>query len=78
MVGLVLLDIQTLFLRGFIDQSQQVSEGIGAVNARLPDAQHIQVGAVENENFHLSSSIIWARVASSAPSLSISASAKAA
>ena len=71
-VGLVLLHFQTLGAGGFVQQPQKIGEGIFAVDARLPDAKHIQVGAVDDQNFHMGSSMIdkmAATVSSAEPSL---------
>ena len=51
-IGLVLLDFQTLRCCGSVQQGQQVGIGIGTVDSRFPDPQHIDIGAVEYKNFH--------------------------
>ena len=71
-VGLVLLHFQTLGAGGFIQQAQKVGESVFTVDTRLPDAQHVQVGAVDDQNFHMGSSMIdkmAATVSSAVPSL---------
>ena len=71
-VGLVLLHFQTLGAGGFIQQAQKVGESVFTVDTRLPDAKHIQVGAVDDQNFHMGSSMIdkmAATVSSAVPSL---------
>ena len=71
-VGLVLLHFQTLGAGGFVQQAQKVGESVFTVDTRLPDAKHIQVGAVDDQNFHMGSSMIdkmAATVSSAVPSL---------
>ena len=47
-VGLVLVDCDMFCFGGFIQQRQQIGEGIAAVNARFPDAQHIDIGSIDD------------------------------
>ena len=71
-VGLVLLHLQTLGAGGFVQQPQKIGKGVFAVDTRLPDAQHVQVGAVDDQNFHMGSSMIdkmAVTVSSAVPSL---------
>ena len=51
-IGLVLFHLQALGAGSFIQQAQKVGEGVFTVDTRLPDAKHIQVGAVDDQNFH--------------------------
>ena len=71
-IGLVLFHLQALGAGGFIQQPQKIGEGVFTVDTRLPDAQHVQVGAVDDQNFHMGSSMIdkmAATVSSAEPSL---------
>ena len=71
-VGLVLLHLQTLGAGGFVQQPQKIGKGAFAVDTRLPDTQHVQVGTVDDQNFHMGSSMIdkiAATVSPAVPSL---------
>ena len=64
------------------DHADQILIGSAAVDFRLPDTQHIEIGAVENENVHrflrytVSFRRIWVITSPMVPSLSTVTSAK--
>lgn len=49
MVGLVNSSLQAQGLGRALDEGQKVVVGGGAVNLRLPQAQQIEIGTVENQ-----------------------------
>ena len=51
-VGLEMVDLNTGIDCGLRNQRQQVSIAVFAVNARLPDAQHIDIGSVDHQKLH--------------------------
>ena len=73
MVGLILGHFRTGFFSGCLQQGQQIREAVLSIDPRFPNAQHIQIGAVDNQYFHIRSShavMICARVSSRPPLLS--------
>lgn len=51
-VGLVNSSLQAQGLGRALDEGQKVVVGGGAVNLRLPQAQQIEIGTVENQKLH--------------------------
>ena len=78
-VGLKLLHRDPQGLSGLLQNGQELLKGLLAVDIRLPDTQHIDIGAVQYQNFHAISSWvrIWERVSSKVLLLSTILSAKA-
>ena len=62
MVGLVLFDFHSFLPGGVIQKLQKIRKGVFSVNTRFPDAEHVQIGAVDDQNFHEFPSQ-WARIA---------------
>ena len=75
-VGLEQLAVNAVFRAGAADQLLQGRIALRAVNGRLTKAQHIDVGAVDNQKFHASTSRICVTVSSNGPLLSTRTSAK--
>src|SRR5699024_1366295 len=78
-VGLKLLHRDPQGFSGLLQNGQELLKGLLAVDIRLPDTQHIDIGAVQYQNFNAISSCvrIWERVSSKVLFLSTILSAKA-
>ena len=79
-VGLVLLNLNAQLPGGVFQQVEKVYEGAFSIDSRFPNPQHIEIRAVDNQNFHFVSSRIsriCPAVSSAAPSLHTMLSEKA-
>ena len=52
MIGLILLDFNVQPGCGFIQKPQQIRKGALSVDTRFPNAEHIDVRAVDDQNLH--------------------------
>ena len=75
-VGLDKAHLDALGVAGGADKGQQGLVILTAVDGRLPQAQQIQIGPVDDQKLHSSASLMVCTVASSAPSLDTVTSAK--
>ena len=51
-VGLETLHLHAVFLAHLVDEAEQALVGLGAVDVFFPDAQHVDVGAVNDQQLH--------------------------
>ena len=75
-VGLGKVHLDALGIAGGADEGQQGLIILAAVDGRLPQAQQIQIGPVDDQKLHSSASLMVCTVTSSAPSLDTVTSAK--
>ena len=52
MVGLVNFPLHALFGKGFLQKCLQILVGLGTVNIFFPNPKHIDIRAVDYQNFH--------------------------
>ena len=77
MIGLKVIDRDTLICRGLLQQCQQICVGAGTVDVRFPYAQHIDVRSVQYQYLHFSTSRILVTVSATVPLFSTCWSANA-